>query len=145
MRRKTATALATVGLGVLALTALPGTAQANPHWYASPSTRAAAAADGKLHVWENQKKGGLHCAWSGNSSNWDSCGGMRNEASSLHNNGRTHDVWLYYGPDQTGAHFCLNKGVYLENIVHHYFPHNGAGGGQSLNDNIASHKWVADC
>jgi hypothetical protein len=34
---------------------------------------------------------------------------------------------------------------YLENIVHRYFPQNGAGGGQSLNDNIASHKWVANC
>lgn len=149
MRTKIASALATVGLAAATLTALPGAAHANPEWYSTPaaaqSTRVQAEPDGKLHVWEHQKKGGLYCAWSGNAGNWDTCGGMRNEASSVWNNGRTHDVWLYYGPNQTGAHFCLNKGVYLENIVHHYFPHNGSGGGQSLNDNIASHKWVANC
>ncbi|GHH04568.1 peptidase inhibitor family I36 protein [Streptomyces lanatus] len=144
MRNKLITALATTGFIAVALTALPGTAQANPEWYVSPASQIQAA-DGNLHAWEHQKKGGKHCAWPNEVDNWDSCNGMRNEASSVFNNGRTHDVWLYYGPNQTGAHFCLNKGVYLENIVHHYFPHNGAGGGESLNDNIASHKWVANC
>lgn len=148
MRKKLATALATTGFIAVTLAALPGTAQANPEWYVSPASQQIQAADGKLHVWEHQKKGGKYCAWSGPEANWDNCQGMRNEASSVFNNGRTHDVWLYYGPNQTGAHFCLNKGVYLENIVHHYFPHNGGsvgGDGKSLNDNIASHKWVANC
>ncbi|SDO04963.1 hypothetical protein SAMN04487981_10863 [Streptomyces sp. cf386] len=141
LKTRIATALAAVGVTALSLTVLPGAAQASES--TSSSTRAVAAADGYLHVWEHQKRGGRHCQWSGNA-NWASCN-MRNQGSSVENGGFTHDVWLYYGPDQTGAHFCLNRGVYLENIVHHYFPHNGAGGGQSLNDNIASHKWVADC
>jgi hypothetical protein len=143
LRTTIATALTAVGLTTLSLTALPGAAQASDS--TPSSTRAVAAADGNLHVWEHQRRGGKHCAWPDDVDNWDSCNGMRNEASSVFNNGRTHDVWLYYSPNQEGAHFCLNRGVYLENIVHHYFPHNGAGGGKSLNDNIASHKWVRDC
>lgn len=141
LKTRIATALAAVGVTALSLTVLPGAAQASES--TSPSTRAVAAADGNLHVWEHQKRGGRHCAWP-NNANWSTCN-MRNQGSSVENSGFTHDVWLYYSPDQTGAHFCLNKGVYLENIVHHYFPHNGAGGGKTLNDNIASHKWVADC
>ncbi|MET9968496.1 peptidase inhibitor family I36 protein [Streptomyces sp. NPDC006356] len=152
MRTKIASALATVGLAAATLTALPGAAHANPEWYSTPaaaqSTRVQAAPDGFLHVWEHEKKGGLHCKWEGNESNWDNCNGMRNEASSVFNNGKTHDVWLYYRPNQKGAHFCLDRGEYLENIVHYRFPNNGGadgGNGQSLNDNIASHKWVANC
>ncbi|MFE0470233.1 peptidase inhibitor family I36 protein [Streptomyces sp. NPDC058947] len=132
--------LTTLGITALVLTALPSTALAS---HADQAPRVVAA-DGNLHVWEHEKKGGRHCAWPGDIPNWDICG-MRNRGSSLHNNGRTHDVWLYYGPDHTGARYCLNRGVYLENIVHHYFPNNGTGGGTSLNDNIASHKWAADC
>lgn len=145
MRTKLATAAAAVGLTAMTLTGLPGAAQASEPAAPLP-TRVQAAPDGKLHVWEHQKKGGRECAWEKNESNWNSCG-MRNKGSSVFNNGRTHDVWLYYGPEQSGAHFCLNRGVYLENIVHHYFPRNGGGDGdgKSLNDNIASHKWVADC
>ncbi|MFF8675212.1 peptidase inhibitor family I36 protein [Streptomyces sp. NPDC015242] len=134
------TALTALGLTALSLTALPGAAQAA----GTPASPRAVAADGNLHAWEHEKKGGRHCAWPGNVLNWESCD-MRNRASSLYNNGRTHDVLLYFKPEHVGAHYCLNRGVYLENIVHHYFPHNGEGGGTSLNDNIASHKWVADC
>ncbi|MEV0220092.1 peptidase inhibitor family I36 protein [Streptomyces sp. NPDC050704] len=142
LRNKIATALTAVGLTALSLTAVPGAAQASES--APPSTRAAAA-DGYLHVYMHQNYGTPHCQWSGDSDNWDSCNGMRNEASSLWNNGFTHDVWLYYGPNQTGASFCLDKGEKLPNIVHYHFPNNGTGGGTSLNDNIASHEWVANC
>ncbi|MDQ0946241.1 hypothetical protein QFZ24_000164 [Streptomyces phaeochromogenes] len=147
-RTRITTALAAVGLTALSLTAMPGAAQASEPSPSSTRAAAAPAADGYLHAWQhenrNQYTAGRHCQWSGGSDNWASCS-MRNEASSLHNNGYTHDVWLYYSPGRTGAHFCLNRGVYLENIVHHYFPHNGSGGGTSLNDNIASHAWTPNC
>jgi hypothetical protein len=106
------------------------------------------AADGYLYAWEHQNWDGRYCQWSGGDSNWDTCspqGPMRNTASSVFNNGYTHDVWLYYSPGPSGAHFCLNRGVYYENIVHHYFPQNGSGGGTSLNDNIAAHAWTPNC
>ncbi|MGW1720590.1 peptidase inhibitor family I36 protein [Streptomyces sp. NPDC002156] len=149
-RTKITTALAAVGL--TALFAVVGAAPASGIDRDLPSPVAAApaaiAADGNLYAWQHENKGGRVCSWAGNDNNWTTCSPgapMRNVASSLLNNGYTHDVWLYYGPNQTGAQFCLQKGQYLENIVHYYFPNNGTGGGTSLNDNIASHAWVADC
>ncbi|WP_326726403.1 peptidase inhibitor family I36 protein [Streptomyces phaeochromogenes] len=145
-RTRITTALAAVGLTALSLTAIPSAAQASE---SAPSpTRAAAAPDGYLYAWENENRDGRHCRWSGGDDNWATCspqGPMRNTASAVENRGYTHDVWLYYSPGPSGARFCLNRGVYLENIVHHYFPHNGAGGGESLNDNIAAHAWTPNC
>lgn len=159
-RTEITTALAAVGLTALTLSALPATAQASDLDRDLSARRVAAEApvgplaDGNLYAYEHQNRGGSYCKWSGNDGNWSSCspgGNMRNKASSLQNSGfpsGNDDVIVYYAPGQTGAWYCLGNGRYLENIVHIKFgPNGGSGGGdnQSLNDNIASHKWARAC
>ncbi|MDN3293315.1 peptidase inhibitor family I36 protein [Streptomyces ficellus] len=114
---------------------------------ASARTAAVAAADGNLYAWEHSWKGGRVAAWSGNSSNWADRN-MRNQASSVHNNGYPgayDDVRLYWDANYGGASYCLPNGSYLMDMRYDYFPHNGAGGGQAMNDNISSHRWVNSC
>jgi hypothetical protein len=127
---------------------------------AAPRT-AAAAADGKLHAWEHEYRGGDHCSWTGSSRHWDGlketaqpgCGGMRNRATSLENRGYegVDAVNLYWDIDQEGAWACLARGdMWLDlSLGWEKFSHkswlNSGGYGESLQDNISSHQWVESC
>lgn len=119
----------------------------------------AAAADGHLYAWDLINKGGVYCDWEGNDYNWASCDdrdgtqrSMRNKASSLHNNGFTYAVNLYYSPlpangNPTSAWACLSRGDYWSNLTWRGFTGGRGlpGYGQGINNNIAAHKWVFIC
>jgi hypothetical protein len=155
IRTNFTTALATVGLAALALSALPGVAQASEP---GPSSRdtvatgpAGATADGYFYAYEHAYQGGKYCRWVGNDGDWSSCspgGNLRNQASSLWNNGYagvSEDVNVYWGLNYTGAWACIANGYYYANLADWYFPTNGSGGGENMNDNISSHKWSDSC
>ncbi|MFF3286976.1 hypothetical protein [Streptomyces sp. NPDC003023] len=138
-----ALAVATLGLAPTAAQAQ----EATPAPTAPARTAAVAAADGNLYAWEHSWKGGRVATWSGNSTNWADRN-MRNQASSVDNNGYAgayDDVLLYWDVSYGGASYCLRNANYLMDMPYDHFPNNGAGGGQSLNDNISSHKWVNAC
>jgi hypothetical protein len=85
--------------------------------------------------------------WYDDSSNWVDRN-MRNQASSVHNNGFAgayDDVLLYWDAGHGGAAYCLRNGNYLMDMRYDRFPYNGTGGGQAMNDNISSHRWVDYC
>ncbi|MET9089249.1 hypothetical protein ABZX77_46540 [Streptomyces sp. NPDC004237] len=108
-----------------------------------------AAADGNLHVWTQPHAGGHHCAWSGNSDNWGTC---RNLTSDIFNNGYPGGldaVDLYWGTSATGAHACISQGDSWPDTTtgqYRFTYGEGQGGfGQSVNNNISSHRWVDYC
>ncbi|MFJ8645917.1 peptidase inhibitor family I36 protein [Streptomyces sp. NPDC093546] len=133
----TALAVATVGL-----------APAVAHAEAAPASGVtAAAADGNLYAWEHAYEGGRVVSWSGDSSDWADRD-MRNKASSVFNNGYAgayDDVLLYWDVNHGGASFRLCNGSRLRYMPYDFFNHNGAGGGETLNDNVASHRWTNAC
>ncbi|MGK5499722.1 peptidase inhibitor family I36 protein [Streptomyces sp. URMC 125] len=133
-------------LAVAAATAALGSAPAIAH--AAPAApEAAAAADGNFYAWEHEGMQGRQVSWSGSSADW-SDRGMLNLASSVENRGYAgayEDVRMYWGKSYTGASYCLPNGGYLVYMTRDHFPHNGTGGGQSLNDNVASHRWGNYC
>ncbi|GAA2444135.1 hypothetical protein [Streptomyces lavendulocolor] len=136
----TALAVATVGLA-------PTAAQAEEPPAPAPAGNRAAAADGYLYAWEHAWKGGRQARWSGNSANWADQN-MRNQASSALNNGFAgayDDVLLHWGLSYGGASYCLPNGADLMDMRFDHFRHDGAGGGEALNDNISSHRWVNNC
>ncbi|MFJ1600280.1 hypothetical protein [Streptomyces sp. NPDC088261] len=146
--------IAAAGLTALPLLLSTGTAQAAaPQEPARPSV--AAEPDGYLYAWVNINRGGDWCRWLNNDDNWNTCSGskasfdMRNKASSLDNRGFTgsyEDVDLFYSPSQQGSSNCLPNGYYLNNLAGIYFRWDGKPGqGQTMNDNIASHKWSNAC
>ncbi|MFB8247154.1 hypothetical protein ACFC5X_19200 [Streptomyces sp. NPDC055952] len=125
----------------------PTTAYAAGTAETAPASERAVAADGNLYAWEHSWKGGRQAAWFGDSSNW-SDRNMRNQASSVDNQGYAgayDDVRLYWDAGYGGASYCLANGHYLMDMRYDYFPNNGAGGGQAMNDNISSHRWVNSC
>ncbi len=70
---------------------------------------------------------------------------MLNQASSVWNNGYAEtydDVNVYWGSGYSGASKCIGRGGYIADLSYYTFPYNGTGGGETLNNNIASHKWV---
>ncbi|MGW2049853.1 hypothetical protein ACWCPF_32405 [Streptomyces sp. NPDC001858] len=81
---------------------------------------------------------------------------MWNRASQLWNNGfpgGNDDVNLYYHRSQAGAYRCLPNGSHWDDLPLGRETFNRAGSGtggsdglnQSLNNNVASHKWVTSC
>ncbi|MEV0909026.1 peptidase inhibitor family I36 protein [Streptomyces hokutonensis] len=155
IRTKLTTAFTAVGLTALALTAIPGVAQASESAPSSPTAIAAgpagATADGYFYAYENANYGGKYCRWVGNDSDWSSCspgGNIRNQASALWNNGYAgsyEDVNVYWGLGYTGAWACIANGYAYSNLAGWNFPNNGSGGGETLNDNISSHVWSNSC
>jgi len=121
----------------------------------------AAAEDGRLHAWADPNQRGAHCAWSGNSRDWDygddgatgNCRPMRNVASSLENRGFAggyDDVDLYYNQDQSGVYACLGHGDAWYDLSHgDYIFNNGLpwwdGKNESVDNNISSHAWTDGC
>ncbi|MFK0233954.1 peptidase inhibitor family I36 protein [Streptomyces vinaceus] len=99
-----------------------------------------AAADGTYWVWEDTNRGGHSCGWSGDDSDWRTCGAggnfnMNDRASSWWNNGYAGsfgDVRVYENIGYGGASTCA--------------PNGGSGNiPWEWNDRISSHKWVTNC
>jgi hypothetical protein len=107
------------------------------------------SADGRLHVYTPPYGGGRTCSWVGNADTWGSC---RNLVSDIWNNGYpggNDAVDLYWGVNATGAHACLSQGDRWPDLINdpqHFTYGAGQGGfGQSLNNNVSSHRWVDYC
>ncbi|MEU8522442.1 peptidase inhibitor family I36 protein [Streptomyces sp. NBC_01216] len=130
---------------VLAACALTLPLSAAPGVLAGPAAAATAeadvaAADGNYWVWEHTAFGGSKCGWSGNDSDWRTCGfggrfNMNDRASSWRNSGyggAYADVRVYENIGYTGASTCA--------------PNGGSGNiPWEWNDRISSHKWVTNC
>jgi peptidase inhibitor family I36 len=127
---------------------------------------AAPAADGKIHAYEHPGNAffgipgtGFHCSWAGNDTNWATCPeghNMQNQASALWNNGHylpngNDEVNLYYNRNYRGAWACIGLGHHWWNLTTHQYRFSwgpsgpGTGKGASVENNIASHKWVHHC
>ncbi|MFH8987147.1 hypothetical protein [Streptomyces sp. NPDC017940] len=136
--------LAALGTGLL-----PAAAQAAPDTgrttsaSATPAAPTGAQADGKLHLFRDTHFRNFCAAYVGNSTNWGAC---RNQISSLKNlgyPGALDDVWLYYGPNYSGARRGVYNGGEIPDLTPYPFDAGtGTGAGQSINDNVASHKWT---
>ncbi|MFJ9817287.1 hypothetical protein ACIRU3_18820 [Streptomyces sp. NPDC101151] len=108
-----------------------------------------AAADGRLHVYTQPNGGGNTCSWLGNADSWGSC---RNLVSDIWNNGYAGGndaVDLYWGLNATGAHACISQGDRWPDLTtgrYHFTYDSGKPGfGDSLNNNVSSHRWVDYC
>lgn len=140
--RKFALALTGLVLAISGLVAIPAAAQAATAGTQTALPAATVQADGNFYAYIDINFSGGVCAWSGNSNDWGSC---KNRASSVWNNGFVEtidDVLLYWGTNNSGASYCVSVGVSIANLVPVHFNRAGAGLGQSLNDNVASHRWV---
>ncbi len=120
---------------------------------------AMAAPDGYLYAWQHDNRGGTVCNWVRNDGNWDDCGvngsttgrAMRNKASSIHNNGYSHAVRLFFTTRDDSAYACLHVGTAWfwmnrdgENGPRFNLgPPNGRN--QLVNDNVAKHSWHQTC
>ncbi|GLV83170.1 hypothetical protein Slala03_28590 [Streptomyces lavendulae subsp. lavendulae] len=135
MRKFRTTMLAcALALPLLALPTTLATASA------APADASGVAADGNYWVWADTNRGGPACGWSGNDSDWRTCGAgnnydMNDRASSWWNNGYAGslgDVRVYENIGYGGASTCAPNGS-SGNIPWEW------------NDRISSHKWVTNC
>ncbi|MFF0158492.1 hypothetical protein ACFYRY_13295 [Streptomyces sp. NPDC005263] len=148
IRRVSAIAAAAAGLAALLVPAADANA-AEASSQGSATARSAQAADGYLHVWTDPHGGGTPCFWSVNADDWGPC---TNKASDIWNNGyeaRNDAVDLYWGAGATGAHACISRGDSWPDLTtdQYRFTYDSGkkGFGQSVNDNIHSHRWVDFC
>ncbi|MEU7722088.1 hypothetical protein [Streptomyces tibetensis] len=139
------TALVALGTGLLpAVTAhaAPDTSR-TASASAVPAVPAGVQADGYLHLYSGTDYRDYCTGYVGNSANWGAC---RNVISSLWNNGypgNLDDVWVYYRINYGGARRGVYNGVAISDLGPYPFDAGtGAGAGQSINDNISSHKWT---
>jgi hypothetical protein len=143
------TAVAATGIAIL-----PATAQATPHAGRPSGTTAAAfppasdGPDGKLWLYRDTERAdpfrlSLCAKYLYDSPDWGACS---NQISSLWNNGypgNLDDVWLYWGANYTGARRGVYNGGYLPDLAPYTFDaRTGTGAGQSINNNVASHRWT---
>ncbi|MFE9681884.1 hypothetical protein [Streptomyces sp. NPDC006285] len=149
--RRTRSGMAAALVTALTLLVLPGGATAADGEEAAP-----AAADGNFYAWQYVTGGGKYCAWYGDDANWSTCspgGSMRNQAGSIGNRGYPgayEDVLVYWdnGDDAggwDGARACIQNGWEYYHLYQEFFPNNGAGGTQKLENNISAHRWVHAC
>ncbi|GAA3730500.1 peptidase inhibitor family I36 protein [Salinactinospora qingdaonensis] len=138
--------------GVSLLTALaPAQAATEQASSAGRAPDSATMASGYFRAWEHVNYRGAYCRWAGNDSDWSTCepgGNVRNKASAIHNDSYAHtyeDVRMYWGLDYYGASVCIPRGWYSNDIQSLHYPDNGPGAGESTDDNVSSHKWVASC
>ncbi|MER6575924.1 hypothetical protein [Nonomuraea sp. NPDC001023] len=115
--------------------------------------------DGFFYAAEHPNGLGKYCRWLLYDTSWADCLNgenqtisMENQASQMFNNGFPGGysvVKLYWGRNYTGAWRCLASGNHWDNLSLGRETFNGGAGlsgyGQSLNDNVASHKWVDAC
>ncbi|MEV7076341.1 peptidase inhibitor family I36 protein [Streptomyces sp. NPDC093990] len=155
--RKIGAGLAGLALAGLSILAAPGTAGAaeapaptpGPK-SAAPAASSAAAADGYFYAWEGANRTGKYCRWLGNDTDWTTCspgGNMRNQASSIENRGYPGsyaNVVVYWDTGYGGTNACIDNGWYYADLAQWVFLNDGPGQGETLNDNISSHKWIND-
>jgi hypothetical protein len=137
--------LAALGTGLLpALTAqaAPGTDRATSA-PAAPALPPGVQADGNLHLYRGINFTDYCRGYVGDSADWGTC---RNQVSSLWNNGypgNLDDVWVYWGTNHSGARRGVHNGVSIADLSPYTFDAGtGTGAGQSINNNIASHRWT---
>ncbi|WP_053847011.1 peptidase inhibitor family I36 protein [Streptomyces sp. NRRL B-24085] len=156
--RKISTGLAGLALAGLSILAAPGIAGAAEAPVPTPGSKSAAsaaaadssavAADGYFYAWEGANRTGNYCRWVGNDTDWTTCspgGNMRNQASSIENRGYPGsyaNVVVYWDTGYGGANACIDNGWYYADLSQWFFPNNGPGQGETLNDNISSHQWT---
>ncbi|MBT2449241.1 hypothetical protein J7F03_19515 [Streptomyces sp. ISL-43] len=136
------TVLVTAAVAALAVTAMPFTAHAADSPPAQETATVANAPTGRLHAyydfWYQYECG----SWSGSAASWGEC---KNAASSLWNlryPGSFDDVWVYYNSNYGGAGRGVYNGAGLPDLRQWSFGPGGAGAGEALYHNIASHKVV---
>ncbi|MBB5857560.1 hypothetical protein ACFQ05_18300 [Amycolatopsis umgeniensis] len=106
----------------------------------------ASAADGYVYAYTEV---GADCHWSNNAPSWGDC---TNNVNAVFNNGymATNDkVNLYWGASYAGAWACIGRGdtwwpLSSGQWIFSWGP-GRSGYGQSVQDNIASSKWVSYC
>ena len=96
-----------------------------------------------LHVYQDLGYGRWCADWAGEAPDWGYC---RNKVSSLQNNGypgNLDDIWVYWGLNYTGARRGVHHGVGIRDLRSYTFdPNTGPGSGESLGNNISSHRWT---
>ncbi|MBD0669305.1 hypothetical protein [Streptomyces sp. CBMA156] len=125
----------------LAVTVAPHAAQATEAAPSGPASAPALAADGRLHAYYSTWYQNECQSWSVDA-NWSEC---KNNAESLWNMrypGNLDDVWVYYNSNFSGAGRGVYNGAGLPNLKDWQFGSGGAGAGQALWHNIASHRFV---
>jgi hypothetical protein len=150
--------ISSVAIAGLTVLVVPSAAQADTR----ATAFAAAAADGFFYAADLPNGQGKYCRWLGNDTDWSTCSdpsgsvggnGMLNQASQMFNNGVPggyDDVNVYYNKGYDGAFRCLATGNHWDNLslgieTFDHWGTNGQGYGKSLNNDVASHKWVTSC
>lgn len=164
IRTRIATALTTVGLAALTVTALPAAAHANPEWYAAPTALSDSATVSPLGVedcteayfcfWRNADYGGDMGKVKGDNTTWTAFAQPNCEktrtwsdcASSGYNHGQSGmGVRVYentnYNRDVNGGSKCLPKDWRGSTFTRVYWE----GTTTSINDKISSNRWTHDC
>ncbi len=140
--RSLRTILGGAAVAALAVAAAPFTAHASETVPSVPKAEVSIQADGRLHAYYDFDYRNECGSWSGDASNWGEC---KNTAASLWNMrypGSLDDVWVYYNSGYSGAGRGVYNGAGLPNLTQWSFGPGGAGAGQALYHNIASHKFV---
>ncbi|WP_371657683.1 peptidase inhibitor family I36 protein [Streptomyces sp. NBC_00280] len=154
--KKIGTVLAGFALAGLSVLAAPGIAGAAEPPAPAPDSKSAtaaaapsvAAADGNFYAWDGANRTGKYCAWVGDDTNWSTCspgGNMRNQAGSIENRGYPGSysrVRVYWDTAYGGTYACIENGYYYADLSQWYFQVAGPGQGETLNNNISSHKWA---
>ncbi|MEQ4723733.1 peptidase inhibitor family I36 protein [Nonomuraea sp. B19D2] len=138
---------------VLAATGLVGVLTASTAQAGISAASHGLSADGYFYAARDAYGKGPYCRWSTSDPDWSTCnrsdgigtiGGMRNRASQIFNN-TNKAVIVYWGLNYTGAWRCLPPGKAYDDLSRWGFPPNGDGDGETMDDNISSHKMVARC
>jgi hypothetical protein len=155
--RKVKILISSVAIAGLTGLVTPSAAQADN----TAATFAATMNDEYFYAAEHPYGQGKYCRWLGNDGNWADCssasgptpGGMQNQASQMYNSGvpaTLSAVNVYYNRGYDGAYRCLAASDHWDDLplgreTFNRWGNNGSGYGLSINDNVASHKWVSSC
>jgi hypothetical protein len=113
-----------------------------------PSKQRAAAADGRVYVYEHLNFTGAWCGMPGNERDYRSisnCPNMDNITTSVWNNGYVDvfdDVRLYRDYVYSGPNMCIGLGDSWGNLDLGWEVFNT---GEKANDKISSHIWASSC
>ena len=156
--RRVRMAFVGAALAGIAVVLTPLAAQAAPTAPvpAPGADRSVLAPDGRVYAWEHPHGGGAVCWWTGNDGNWITCdpgGNLKNLASDLWNNGTPQavdKVLFFWGQQQTGAWACLGRGDSWPDLTTGWYTFSWGswgtpGKGDSIENNIASHRWSSTC
>ncbi|MEV5814235.1 hypothetical protein CJI59_17350 [Streptomyces sp. Alain-F2R5] len=143
--RKTAAALAALGLAVLGVSATTTTAHAGPNCDAKWPGR-----DGMVRAWQLNDCSGIYLGGTASyDSDWGNSSGPfqgsdENRASSVMNSGHvgSYDIVAFYRlTNYGGGYACLKPGeLYADNLSDNTFSN-----GDPVDNRISSHQWVDSC